>query len=157
MCYFYARLHAVYRTEAPAEHISSLGGLRPLIHDLHLLWPYHLEHQVKRYSSCSHALTGDEQGPVAVYHPGAAAAECLEVELVVAAPRPGSFRCSTRDGEMIGKQGHFAETHPGVRRSSEVLQHNVLFGYNQQALCEDNQSDSNEDRETVVFFTDSKI
>lgn len=72
------RLHAVYRTAAPAEHISSLGGLRPLIHDLHLLWPYHLEHQVKRYSSCSHALTGDEQGPVAVYHPGAAAAESLE-------------------------------------------------------------------------------
>lgn len=30
------------------------------------------------YSSNSHALSTDEQGPVAVYHAGAAAAEKLE-------------------------------------------------------------------------------
>lgn len=71
-------LHDVYRTVAPVEQISELGGLRPLIHDLHLLWPYLLEHLLKRYSSHSHALTGDEQNPMAVYHPGATAAERLE-------------------------------------------------------------------------------
>lgn len=70
--YFYAQPPSRGdRTVAPAEHISKPGGLRPLIHDLHLLWPYHLERLLKRYSSHSHALTG---GPMAVYHPGAAAA-----------------------------------------------------------------------------------
>lgn len=40
------------------------GWFRPLIHYLHLLWPYHLERLLKRYSSRSHAST-----PVAVFHP----------------------------------------------------------------------------------------
>lgn len=67
MCVSMWCLHAEYPEErgtlAPVEHISQPGGLRPLIHDVHLLWSYHLERQLKRYSSHSHAVTGAEQEP----------------------------------------------------------------------------------------------